>query len=581
MPVRYSKQIQKTGAAIGTVVSIVRPSTYTTSTVESTEASNWNIDSIYPGWLECDGRTLNVSDYGALYNVIGNTYGGTTGTTFKLPDYRSKKICGTGSLNSQSGSSLSLPVSLGPSGSPGGSAVTAGSVGGLYTLSTVRQLPSGSEITPGTPSSPSSIGGNAIDTFSLGTFRSSGFSGVTETRDVVLSGDVTWGVGPTSEVTVSAVPPHFHFLESCAAGTQKATLGDPQLGAEYNFKEDAEGTIRGFNRALRQWPGSQPAAGGLGVAYEPSQLGSALSLSGTCIRAFGPGSGEVDGFASYGSSSTNQYLAFGGCPGGIQTTRIATWTVDGTLAESFVIFAIAGNDSNGGERVNNAGEGLKLYFNGVYQDLVVPARGDYPGDLNSYDQEYQNWKSRTYTIPASYRSSSLQITLRQDLVAYSGEQGVSGPASAYDMIGVGYLSLSGAGTEYEYPGDNTPYDIQRHSHMIYWDEANSGDSVPSTVSTFGTGGGTNLNYGGVVNNGLRSGISATTVISTNNSIGPSLTKTITITNDLGMGVRPATITMTDASRVAFDNAISVRLEAAEEITLLTSYFRTKYIIKAY
>jgi microcystin-dependent protein len=36
------------------------------------------------GWLLCDGRDLNVSDYRQLFNVIGYSFGGS-GTTFKLP----------------------------------------------------------------------------------------------------------------------------------------------------------------------------------------------------------------------------------------------------------------------------------------------------------------------------------------------------------------------------------------------------------------------------------------------------------------------------------------------------------------
>jgi microcystin-dependent protein len=38
------------------------------------------------GWLICDGRTLNISDYYWLYQVIGTTYGSTASTTFNLPN---------------------------------------------------------------------------------------------------------------------------------------------------------------------------------------------------------------------------------------------------------------------------------------------------------------------------------------------------------------------------------------------------------------------------------------------------------------------------------------------------------------
>lgn len=43
------------------------------------------IDSIPFGWIICSGGTPPVSRYPLLYEVIGNTYGGTAGTSFKLP----------------------------------------------------------------------------------------------------------------------------------------------------------------------------------------------------------------------------------------------------------------------------------------------------------------------------------------------------------------------------------------------------------------------------------------------------------------------------------------------------------------
>jgi microcystin-dependent protein len=49
------------------------------------------------GWLLCDGSTLQVSQYQALYALIGNTYGGTASSTFALPDLRGRLIVGQGS----------------------------------------------------------------------------------------------------------------------------------------------------------------------------------------------------------------------------------------------------------------------------------------------------------------------------------------------------------------------------------------------------------------------------------------------------------------------------------------------------
>ena len=38
------------------------------------------------GSFQCAGQTLQVSQYQALYSLIGNQYGGTPGVTFSLPN---------------------------------------------------------------------------------------------------------------------------------------------------------------------------------------------------------------------------------------------------------------------------------------------------------------------------------------------------------------------------------------------------------------------------------------------------------------------------------------------------------------
>ena len=46
------------------------------------------------GYVPCDGRVLNASTYPAyqaLFNVIGNIYGGTNNTNFKVPDLRTSR----------------------------------------------------------------------------------------------------------------------------------------------------------------------------------------------------------------------------------------------------------------------------------------------------------------------------------------------------------------------------------------------------------------------------------------------------------------------------------------------------------
>jgi microcystin-dependent protein len=42
------------------------------------------------GWAFCNGQTLPISDYEALFNLIGTTYGGNGTTTFNLPDLQGR-----------------------------------------------------------------------------------------------------------------------------------------------------------------------------------------------------------------------------------------------------------------------------------------------------------------------------------------------------------------------------------------------------------------------------------------------------------------------------------------------------------
>jgi microcystin-dependent protein len=49
-----------------------------------------------PGWMIADGRLLAISEYSALFSIIGTTYGGDGQTTFALPDLRGRVAVGSG-----------------------------------------------------------------------------------------------------------------------------------------------------------------------------------------------------------------------------------------------------------------------------------------------------------------------------------------------------------------------------------------------------------------------------------------------------------------------------------------------------
>lgn len=66
-------------------------------TVGDTKFSAVNKDHI--GWLKCDGRALQISDYYFLWQVIGYSFGSNTSNDFKLPNPagRVPGVIGTGS----------------------------------------------------------------------------------------------------------------------------------------------------------------------------------------------------------------------------------------------------------------------------------------------------------------------------------------------------------------------------------------------------------------------------------------------------------------------------------------------------
>lgn len=48
------------------------------------------------GWAKCEGQLLPISQYNALFSLLGTTYGGDGRTTFGLPDLRGRVLLGDG-----------------------------------------------------------------------------------------------------------------------------------------------------------------------------------------------------------------------------------------------------------------------------------------------------------------------------------------------------------------------------------------------------------------------------------------------------------------------------------------------------
>jgi microcystin-dependent protein len=48
------------------------------------------------GWASCEGQTMPIAQYTALFSLLGTTYGGDGQTTFRLPDLRGRAPIGFG-----------------------------------------------------------------------------------------------------------------------------------------------------------------------------------------------------------------------------------------------------------------------------------------------------------------------------------------------------------------------------------------------------------------------------------------------------------------------------------------------------
>jgi microcystin-dependent protein len=57
------------------------------------------------GWLLCQGQLVSISEYQALYTLIGTTYGGDGNSTFAVPN-----LCGRTPVNQGAGIGLSTRV---------------------------------------------------------------------------------------------------------------------------------------------------------------------------------------------------------------------------------------------------------------------------------------------------------------------------------------------------------------------------------------------------------------------------------------------------------------------------------------
>ena len=134
------------------------------------------------GWAYCDGQLLAISQYSALFSILGTTYGGDGRSTFALPDLRGR-----------------APVA--PGRGPGLSTRTLGQRGGQeeHTL-IIPEMPSHSHISTGTVTASTSEGTTNVPT---GNVLAAGKTPID--RSTVVDTNMYTNVGPNTQMAANEV----------------------------------------------------------------------------------------------------------------------------------------------------------------------------------------------------------------------------------------------------------------------------------------------------------------------------------------------------------------------------------------
>ena len=567
MPVNYSKQSSKSGASIGTVVSIAKPSTWTDSPNNpGLESANWDVDTYYPGWLECDGRILLVSEYRALYEVLGNTYGGTVDVDFKLPDYRSKKLMGTGTVDGNKGiTGPSVLPEFNPDGNSGGDVFTPGTVGGLYNVSTVRQLPPGSETTPGAPSGPR-VDYDVADSF------------LTSLETLTGVALIPYGSGldqpaGTGEAGGFTDPPILNNGSYLAFGTPNTTpFNSLQFTriAEYTFDLSTYSTMLFFVKAGNDNNGGERPNNhteDCKVRWPDGSESTIVPAVGSTPFTIAEWDVIYDEWREIEVEIPVQYRTSGVVVQVRQDIVAGTeqqGSLEATNPNNGDCFALQRIGFRGGDIGGEASDTFSLgsFRTEGFSAITTDVEPNFSGNI-SFSAGNANTGTGTRTIgsvpPHDHYVRHVQ---RQNSQASSGEPYAPGPRVPFVNNSNGsLLSFDRGGAA-----------VRSHSHYIGWGNAVTG------LSSYGND---NDSGQGLYNaEGGAATIHDTFIQNPGNNVGNQINKTVDIVNQAGVNLNPAVLQMKDQSRTDFDNAISVRLEAAEEIPLMSPYFRVKYIIKA-
>ena len=390
--------------------------------------------------------------------------------TFDLPDYRDRVIVGVGSVDGEGTPTVENALIN-----------TVGQTGGAWYISKDELLDGGTF-------------------FAIGDVRTRGYTEISADVFSYITGSVDFRVGPLDDFIFSRPVEHNHYILSSEPDTivdneregvpvDEFAVNYTRTRANIQAFEPAGGgglalghshglTREALNDASTATFGNTAGIGGIDpnqpadIFYDVNgaewntflhPLGDGrIGYDDISLEPHGPGTGEWEGFLKPSIAQGNRYLAFGygasatgfSNPEELKTSRRVELELDFTGYTQLYVFAIAGNDNNGGERPNNVGEGLYCEFQGTGETLrLFPSVQDYRNEngldnqeaFDLYDAIHSNWKEFIIDIPASLQDQPNQvIVLKQNLQGGVEQDNVpAGNENANDMLGVQGVGLRG------------------------------------------------------------------------------------------------------------------------------------------
>lgn len=220
----YSKKTEKyDGYPIGTILPILKENI-------NTGANNFGYGDLaarYPGFVECDGSSYQVTQYPDLWWSIGNQYGGsgnydestkTYSGSFNVPDYRNRRLCGNGRVDGNLSASPFAPANISAVGGEGGYwYVDSVSVAGSDPFEQIQGAAEGDS------------SGLTSFFFELGAPKTIVLEDPQIEIDFAVQGTVSATIGPILDEFVAA-PPHSHFvMTSVVENEGSVDGGDPLI----------------------------------------------------------------------------------------------------------------------------------------------------------------------------------------------------------------------------------------------------------------------------------------------------------------------------------------------------------------